>query len=118
MNKKWIAFVEKHTFWFWSKKNQRFGRKIMVMFQNDFTYREAQPEDLQGWQIRFASECGYYFKQDIDLYSGKITYILTYLDKTGTAAFTYVGYSYKNQEAFNSAWEKFLELRKIEKAVK
>ena len=103
--KKWIEFVEKHTGWVYMQGVYQDGE-----MENNFVMggETVLPEDLLGWQIRFAEECGY------------LIHVIRLFDDKG---YTYDGELIRNdqlienikfnktyQDAFNSAWERFMEL--------
>ena len=109
MNKQWIEWLEEHTQWDYDEKHEYFYEWIGAGFED--VIREVPPESLQGWQIRFAEECGY----SIEIFHGKLN--------NDNVAWNYFIISTKGYdchekhgfktylEAFNSAWEKFLELQ-------
>jgi len=97
--KQWIEWLEKHTNWQW--------------VENRFEWhcincrREAQPEDLVGWKIRYAEECGYIIT--IDWRNPEYSYDI---ESKNEDMLIYFKIGFKTyQEAFDSAWDKFMELK-------
>lgn len=98
--KQWIEYVEENTPWRWNIILKRFRFQF-----SEGCGIDAQPEDLMGWQIRYAEECGYFIEithaEGYDFRSWLITQPDQHSEHLGRFK-TY-------QEAFTAAWDKFVE---------
>ena len=108
MNKKWIEFVEKHT-------DMRCDKVTgLIMLNRNGKIARPQPEDLIGWQLRFAEECGYYIHVIGYDFIDKEAPFCSHVFKSGVKYESGIEHEWFKTylEAFNSAWEKFLEMKK------
>ena len=120
MNKKWIEFVEKHTNWIWLEQFNGFYFVIENIGQAEHGWWiKAKPEDLLGHQIEFADKCGYNIEV-IKLYrsftyeaDNKKNYTVEYkyaVREQNSSFICCEGIEKNHFEAFDTAWNKFLEL--------
>ena len=115
MNKKFIEFVEKHTYWKWATELKYFVLKFEnKIFTENLDIVKAKPEDLLGWQIRFAEEHGYRIEVR-SLHYGTLNYMVDLIEinnkKNRVEQISEMDEFFKTyQEAFDVAWKKFLEL--------